>query len=342
MILSKLSLNNFRNHQQLSLELPSINQPLYISGENGAGKTSIIESIYLLYTLRSFRSQPLNEIKSFNSEYLRIHGEFVRGDIDNATLFYQQERKFLIDGQENSLPLADYSYITPAICYSPSFETLLSSEHSERRQSLDRIVYYTNKTHMANVKQYNQLLQRKRAELDRDRPNETVLDIINEQLAPLSEQISAARASLVADINQAVAESGELAQTLMPDIELSFSANSLDGRDFANEIDKRRPMYGCHKDLLYVKRDGKIIEKFQSFGQKKSCLLFLLYHMATIVQRQRQTDIILLFDDFEAGLDAGRASKLTSLFTSLMDGHMQLILSGIENRHYKEAAELKL
>ena len=343
MILEALSLTNFRNHSHLDLELPRPGMPLYISGPNGAGKTSIIEAIYMLFTLRTFRGQPLSDIKSFGSEFLRISGIFAPNDsdVESAVLFYQNERKFLINNQTDYLSAADYSYITPVICYSPSFETILSSEHSERRQSIDRIIYYTDKFHMQRVKHYNILMQRKRAELDNEKPDKTVLSIINEQLIPVSDEISSARLNLIEEINRSIKNFPEMSTVMMPDTELSLSVSSLQGKDLGNELDRQRPLYGSHKDLLYVKKNGKIIEKFQSFGQKKSCLLLLLYHMALIVQKSRKSDILLLCDDFEAGLDDIRAAEVKKLIALLME-NTQVLLTGISNKHYTQAEELKL
>jgi DNA replication and repair protein RecF len=313
---------------------------VYISGANGAGKTSVIEAIFYLYTLRTFRSQTLNEIRTFGADYLRVHGEFDptnAAEFTTATLFHQHTRKVLLDGEPSELSAIDYSYLTPTICYSPSFETLLSSEHGERRQSLDRFVYYTDKSHMLRVKQHGLILQRKRAELASDEPDKAVLAILNEQLAPLSEAISSSRSKFVAEINAMAQSMPASASLLMADMELSLNINSMAERDFAKELEGGRPLYGCQKDLLYVKKQGKVIEKFQSFGQKKSLLLYLLYNTARVIGSWRKSDISLLFDDFEAGLDAGRTEALRGLFTGLArsGGHTQLMLSGIVNTHYE-------
>lgn len=341
MLLKNISLTNFRNHRQFSLELPDSSIPVYISGENGAGKTSLIEAVYLIYTLRTFRQQALSDIRTFNEAFMRIEGEFEgQENIEKAVFFYQQERRLLINGVENFMSNAEYTHITPVICYSPSFESLLSPEHSDRRRFLDRMIFYTDKTHMAHVKRYNLLMQRKRAELDRDKPDKELLSILNDQLAPLSSIVSEARRKLVEGINSSLKSTPYEVALLMPETELVLSVNSLDGRDFDAETARGRPMYGCHKDLLYVKKSGKIIEKFQSFGQKKSCLLLLLYHLALMVQSERKDDIVLLYDDFEAGLDDGRIAVLNRL---MADGvKRQLILSGIDNKRHPDALTVKL
>ncbi|MDR2884973.1 MAG: AAA family ATPase [Deferribacteraceae bacterium] len=340
MFLKELSLQNFRNHRELSLDLHEL---MYISGNNGVGKSSIVEAIHLLLTLKTFRHQSLSEVRTFAEPYVRISAHFEGGNYDDLVFFYQDKRILKAGGQE-IVSLSDYTNALPVICYSPGFDTILSKDHSERRNFLDRMVFYTNHSHLNLVKSYNALLLRKRAELDKDNPDSELLNILNTQMAPISKEISQNRNILVHEINNSLLSTEELTTLFMPDMRLSLSINDIDCDDVATEIEKKRPTMGCHKDLLYIRQNGRVLEKFQSFGQRKSALLFLLYHLAKRVEEIRKCDIMLLLDDFEAGLDGERCSALSELFLMHPKGEFkrQIILTGVTNQYINGANEIKL
>ncbi|GHU84063.1 DNA replication and repair protein RecF [Deferribacterales bacterium] len=337
-----MSLANFRNHRTLALELPVDPAPLFISGNNGTGKTSIVEAIYLLLTQRTFRQQTLADVRTIGETYLRINGVFdadaTSENIRTATLFYQDERKLLINETDDYLPVVDYMFSSPVICYSPTFETLLDDEHAARRGFLDRIAFYIDKGHLARVKNYRQLLARKRAELERDVVNLDVVSVLNEQMSVLSADISNARLQVVKGISKAVS-SVSLADILMPEMDLTLSVSSLADKPLENEAEKHKLLYGCHKDLLYIRRGGKVIERFQSFGQRKAVLLFLLYHSAKYLEAHCHKPVVLLLDDFEVGLDDSRREIFADLFT---DTKRQTILTGVKNIYFPESSFISL
>ena len=338
MALSKIELQNFRNHKHFTAHIP---QMIYIHGDNGAGKTSLTESIYLLLTLKTFRHDNIADIKMFGETYLRIKGEFSSENIDNAVYFHRDKRTVMIDGAEQQ-NLSEYIYMLPAICYSPGFESLFSQQHIERRQFLDRMIFYTEPAHLYDIRQYNALLARKRAALDKEIPDEELISVLNERALPLSETISGRRQAAVRAVNEQLAMNPMQASAFMPGMNLTLNISTLRDRDDKKEINAGRPLYGAHKDLLYLKQGERTVEKFQSFGQKKAALLFLLYNFAIRVEEYRKCGIIVLLDDFEAGLDVRRCEILSELFLSGASEKRQLFLTGLNVRHYKGAETLAL
>jgi len=338
MFLSKIELQNFRNHRFFAADIP---QKIYIYGDNGAGKTSLAESVYLLSTLKTFRQDDIVNLRTFNEKYMRIEGVFSGGNTENIVYFYQDKRVIRINGTEPE-KLSDYIYTLPAICYSPNFESIFSQQHSDRRRFLDRMVFYTDQVHLHDLRRYNSLLARKRAELDKELPDAELLSAINEQTLPLSEAISERRQILVAAVNKKITENQERAAFFLPDMNLELHISSLSDRDEKKELECRRLLYGAHKDLLYLKQSGKTIEKFQSFGQKKAFLLFLLYYFAIYVEEYRKCDIMVILDDFEAGLDTRRCCFLNELFLSEVSENKQLIMTGLNKRQYAGVETLLL
>jgi DNA replication and repair protein RecF len=339
MHLQHITIQNFRNHKELSFDLPELT---YISGKNGAGKSSVVEAVYLLLTLKTFRRQSLAEARAFTEPFFRLSAQFGDSAYSDVVFFYQDKR-ILQSGGVEVASLSEYTNALPVICYSPGFDSVLSKEHTERRNFLDRMVFYTNSSHLALVKSYNALLARKRAELDNETASAELISVLNSQMLPISREISQNRKILVNEINNSLLLDG-LTALFMPEMRLSLAANEIDLDRTAEEIEKKRPLTGCHKDLLYIKKDGKVLEKFQSFGQRKSALLFILYHLAKRIEEIRKCDIMLLLDDFEAGLDTERCGALSELFVGQGDCRFrrQIVLTGIENRHVFQATDLRL
>ncbi|MDR2104343.1 MAG: AAA family ATPase [Deferribacteraceae bacterium] len=316
-------LKNFRCHKDLTIEFSK--NPFYISGNNGTGKTSVIEAIFTLLTLKSFRRINIKDAVSYGEEFLRISALFDDKPQLEMVFFYESQRRLLINGSEAAS--TDFSHIFPTVCYSPGFETLFSIDQQVRRVSLDRIVYYTNKLYVEDVRNYNALLIRKRAELAAEKPDHGVLAALNVQLTPLSEKISRTRNALVDEINQEII-SDPLYDELLGGVVLALEINPMIKN--SRELPAKRPLCGCHKDLLYLKKDGVVVEKFQSFGQKKSALLFILYQISKIIEKKRNQSIILLLDDFEAGLDGNRVKLIEGLFLNGNNGlSRQVVLTGI-------------
>jgi DNA replication and repair protein RecF len=336
MFLKKTVLKNFRCHKDLSLEF-SLN-PFYISGGNGSGKTSVAEAVYTLLTLKSFRKINIKDAISHGEDNLRISAVFDIGEAEKELVyFYSDARRLLIDGEETASG-ADFSYIVPIICYSPGFETLFSNDQQERRASLDRIIYYTDKRHIEAVKLYNALISRKRAELISEKPDREVLSAIDDRLAPVSVNISKARRDTVELINSGLF-SDPLYEKLLPGgLKLVLDVSPMK-RDPA-ELRAKRPLDGCHKDLLYLKKDGCPAEKFQSFGQKKSALLFILHQVSKIIEKFRKQGIILILDDFTAGLDKNRINLFEGLLPNSDGLNRQIILTGVELSADKAALTL--
>ncbi len=306
------------------MEVPNL---LYITGENGSGKTSILESIYLILTFK-YRPQ---DLKAFGSQYMRVQAGLVNSDIYNdAVYFYDDTRKILLNGEKPE-NIHEYSYTAPVICYSPSFESILSDSHSDRRSFLDRVNFYLDKDYLITVREYNGYLKRKRAELAKNNINVEVISILTEKMKFLSDIISKSRLLLVNKINGMI-ESHKDLSFIFPDMKLSYSVNNIDMDNISKEIESNKPTMGAHKDLIYIRQKGRIIEKFQSFGQKKSCLLLLLFYFTLLIRSKRNDDVVLLFDDYEAGMDNKRKDALNKLFIN-DDEHKQIIMTGLYNNN---------
>jgi DNA replication and repair protein RecF len=96
-----------------------------------------------------------------------------------------------------------------------------------------------------------------------------------------------------------------------------------------HEIMSEKVLYGCHRDRVYIKNSEGTGEKFMSFGQRKTAILFILQVAAKRIEQFRKSGIILLLDDFEAGLDNSRINLFGAQFLNDSKYARQIILTGL-------------
>jgi DNA replication and repair protein RecF len=140
-LIKRLSLRNFRNMELVSFEpAPRLN---LIFGDNGHGKTSLIEALYVVATTKSFRSQRLFETIREGSERAEIRAEIESFGLKRElrAAISERGRSFLIDGKRPKR-YVDYALKTPVIAFHPADLTLASGPSGERRTLLDRILLH--------------------------------------------------------------------------------------------------------------------------------------------------------------------------------------------------------
>ncbi len=334
MHINTVKLINVRNHQSSFYELDS---ETIFTGENGCGKTTVLESLYFLFATRGFKKQPLSSVVSFNENFLRIESNITSNDLEyDVVLKYAGKRSILIDDVAID-SIYEFMYSNPIAVYSNDFQGVLSSVHGDRRSFIDRYIYYTDKPFADVLRKYNHLISQKTSELDKDYFDKTYIELLNDEIVKLSVLISAKRQEIISIINKSL-EQIYVDAPYASNIYLSYKTNVKDTSLFDKELVNRRISYGVHRDKIEMVKDNRAIEKFSSFGQKKTFALFCLLSILKHVEQFRKTGIITLLDDFSAGLDGTRAGLLKELYSH----NRQVIYTGVDasNLDYKKIIKL--
>ncbi len=318
MYVLNLRLINIRNHTNSFYELS--NETLF-TGENGSGKTTILESLYILFGLKSFKKQPLSSAVTFDKDFFRIESEIKDGSlISDVVCLFNNKRTTMINGEDID-NIVDYVYNHPIACYTPDILGILSKEQQ------DRFIFYYDKEHIYDIKHYNRLLSQKQAEFDKEASDFIYLDVLNEKIVYLSEKISNKRVKIIDEINENLKELYKSLDFSMENVFINYSSNILNTSLFNKEKFIKKSLYGIHRDKIEMCLDNKIIEKFSSTGQKKTFILLCLYSFIKIIEENRKISIITLLDDFEAALDKKRAEFIKNIFSN----SRQVLYTGVDN-----------
>lgn len=330
-----LKLNNFRNHISSKYDLED--ETIFI-GENGTGKTSILEALYILFGVKSFKKQPFSSIINFNSDFFRIESDIAEENYNsNIICLYKNKRSTMYNGDEIE-NIADFIYNYPIAFYTPENLGILSKDQIDRRNFLDRFIFYYDKKHIYDIKTYTRILSQKTAELEKDNIDYTYIDVLNEKIISLSNTIYSKRNKMVEELNNYLNNVYNRLEFKYEKVFIKYSSNILDESLLNKEKIIKKILYGVHRDKIEMKLNNKVIEKFSSTGQKKTFSLLSLYSFIKIIEENRKISIITLLDDFEAALDSGRASFIKDLFST----GRQVLYTGVDNSKLNFKNTIKL
>lgn len=336
MYVDSLKISFLRNHIDSYFELTD--ETMFI-GNNGSGKTSILESIFILFGLKSFRKQPFSSIINFDSDFFRIECNISDEKYkSNVICLYKNKRSTLFNGEEID-NIADFIYNYPVAFYTPENLGILSKEQLDRRNFVDRFIFYYDKEHIYDIKMYNRFIAQKSAEYEKENSDLTYIDLLNEKIIILSNKIYNKRLKIINEVNNWLINIYNTLNFNMENVFIKYSTNITDESLLNKEKFVKKTLFGVHRDKIEMVLNDLIIEKFSSTGQKKTFSLLSLYSFIKIIEEKRNMNIITLLDDFEAALDIKRALFIKNLFSN----NRQVLYTGVDNSRlgFKNVIELK-
>ena len=331
MYLKKISLLNFKNIAQEELALcPGIN---CLVGDNGAGKTNIIDAVYYLSMCKSSLAMTDGQSVRHGADFFLAEGQYLTdaGKTESVVCsFSRKGGKVLKRNGKEYERLSDHVGLIPAVIVSPADSALISDAADERRRYLNGFISQLDRTYLAAVMRYNGVLA-ERNRLLKNMPDETMLRIYDMQLVEQGNRIHALRREFTQRLQPVVADyyrtlSGDREQVELhykselndrPFDELLLAARQ---KDLANEFTTA----GIHRDDLVLKIGGYPLRKYGSQGQQKSFLIALKLAQYTIVAREKGEKPILLLDDLFDKLDAGRVEQLIRLVSEDSFGQIMI------------------
>jgi len=322
MYLKKLALTNFKNYELNELEFsPKIN---CFVGNNGVGKTNILDAIHYLSLTKSF----FNNIDSISirhgEEYFIIQGTFVRnGDEDQIYCAFQKQKLLKLNGKEYQ-KLSDHVGRYPVVMISPADSSLISEGSEDRRKFINKIISQYSAEYLDSVLRYSKALQQ-RNKLLKDfkssgKFDSEALSIWDSQLVKYGSYIFSERDLLVNELIPVFQEYYSLISSGKEMVKLKYRSHLTEG-DFAqalqDSVTKDRFLeyttVGIHKDDLLLEMDDFAVKSLGSQGQQKSYMVALKLAKFEYIKREAGFSPILLLDDIFDKFDAERVEQIIKL-----------------------------
>ena len=320
-----LEARQFRNLEQVLLEPhPRFN---VLSGDNGQGKTNILEAIYLLGTLRSFRAGKTEEMLRFGAAQALVRARVEKLGTQRLleVTLSPGHKQARVDGK--GARASDSVGGFNVVLFAPEDLRLPKGAPAGRRRFLDRAVWNAHPAYLGEVQIYEKVLRSRNAVL-RDGGPESVLEVYDEQLARAAVAIVTRRRALVDDLGPRVRAAFE--RVTQTGLELSIAyETALDISDIEHSLreqllaERRKDLArgatssGPHVDDLDVVLDGKSARLYASQGQLRAIVLALKISEIELLRVKLGDSPVLLLDDVSSELDPKRNAQLFDFLKSV-------------------------
>lgn len=332
MYLKKLVLINFKNIAQAEVALSErIN---CFVGDNGAGKTNVLDAVYYLSMSKSAFNMTDGQSVRHGEEFFVVEGTYAGDggacDTVNCSFLRRSGKVLKLNGKEYGR-MADHVGRFPVVMVSPQDSVLITDAAEERRRYLNAFLSQLDRSYLAAVMRYNAVLAERNRFL-KGSSDEQMLLIYDMQLAEHAELIYGLRRDIVERMQPLVAEyyrvlSGDREQVMIEyRSELaSASMNDLLLASRERDIVNGFTTSGVHRDDMSLRIGGYPLRKYGSQGQQKSFLMALKLAQCNILAAACGERPLLLFDDLFDKLDTSRVENLLGLVSG--DGFGQIFIT---------------
>ena len=323
-VLEKIVISDFRNIELQEIEFsPNVN---CISGNNGEGKTNLLDSIYYLSMTKSaFATSDKFNFRHGTDEF-SIAGTYRMENGLSSRFALKMNSKGEKKVRRDDKPYAKVSEhigVLPVVMVSPADISMVSESGEERRRFMNSVLSQMDREYMSALQQYNRLLLQRNRMLKDTNPDRSLLEVMDMRMAYYAEPVFQARKKFVEDLKPIVAEyykalsGGSETVDIEYDSELSkASLESLLAASFEKDRIMKHTTSGIHRDDFIFRMDGHPIRRFGSQGQQKSFLVSLKFAQYELMKRNYGFAPVLLLDDVFDKLDMGRISNLLQMVAS--------------------------
>lgn len=351
-VLEKIVISDFRNIRLQELEFsPNVN---CISGNNGEGKTNLLDAIYYISMTKSaFASSDKFNFRHGTDEF-SIAG-FYRMQNGLSSRFALKmnskgEKKVRRDDKPYS-KVSEHVGVLPIVMVSPADISMVSESGEERRRFVNAVLSQMDREYMSSLQQYNRLLLQRNRMLKDMEVDRSLLEVVDMRMAALAEPIYQMRKRFVEDLKPIVAEyyralsGGSEIVDIEYDSELSKAGlDQILAASFEKDRILRYTSAGVQRDDFIFTMNGYPIRRYGSQGQQKSFLVSLKFAQYEIMKENYGFAPILLLDDVFDKLDMGRISNLLQMVASNDFGQIfitdsnKVRMSGIVDRLTQDRA----
>lgn len=348
MILNKLSLINYKNIASKDFLLDAnIN---CFTGNNGVGKTTVLDAIYYLAFGKSYFNPIASQNIKHGEDFFVVDGTFHKQGTEErivCSLKKGQKKSIKRNGKAYD-KLSEHLGLIPLVMISPADSDLIVEGSETRRKFIDNVISQSNHTYLHNLISYNKIVSQRNALLKYFALNNTYdatsLQVYNEQLQSYGNSIYAERVAFLNEFIPIFKNRYNLIAGNNEQINLVYDSQLHDAT-FEELLDtnlkKDRVLQytsvGIHKDDLKFEIDTFPIKKFGSQGQQKSFLIALKLAQFDFIKNRAQVKPILLLDDIFDKLDEHRVTHIVQLVND--DTFGQIFISDTHTERTEEVVK---
>ena len=333
MYLKRILISNFKNIEEAQLEFSrKIN---CISGNNGEGKTNLLDAIYYLSMTKSFFSSTDAYTFKFGEDATAVNGSYVNDDNteDSISIGVKREGEKVVKKNAKVYKrIAEHIGQFPIVMVSPADTVLVNGSGEERRKFLTLILSQIDKEYLKRMQSYNQLLLQRNKLLKMQNLSGELLETIDFQMSVHADYIYRKRDELCKSLIERVKGYYSALSGSKEVIALEYISDLQEcSLDKLLEANRERDCFlkftsvGIHKDDIEFSMNGMPLKKCGSQGQQKSFLVALKLAQFEIMKTLHGTAPILLLDDVFDKLDMQRVEYLLQLVAS--DAFGQIFIS---------------
>ncbi len=327
MIIQKITLRNYRNYANLDLTFSS--KLNIIVGENGVGKTNIVEAIQFLSLARSFRTKDSEDLIKEGTHFASIEARVMENDIkkDIVAIITPNSKKIMCNGKQIK-KISELSELVNVIVFEPKDSLMFNDTPLVRRNYLDVNLSKKSPIYLTNLMRYEGLLRERNKILKLDEVDMTALDIVTDQIIDISKEIVKEREEYVLALNNIVSKiiaqiKGQKEEAFIkyqPFVQNdeNFVKNAkrkyLDSLD--SDLKHKATGVGIHREDYQMYLNGNDISTFGSQGENRLAVIALKIAPYFLIEEKEKRPIIVL-DDVMSELDARHKIRLVEFINKL-------------------------
>lgn len=341
MWLKQLSVLNFKNYTESALEfLPEVNA---FAGDNGAGKTNLLDAIHYLSLCKSYFNPVDSQHIKQGFDWFMVQGSFEmdeRTDLISCSLKKNQKKQFKRNKKDYPR-LADHIGQFPLVMISPNDSVIVTDGSEERRKFMDNVISQTDSHYLDKLITYNKILLQRNSLLkqarERGQLDLGLIDVLNLQLVEVGELVFHKRRQFMEAFLPEFEKHYHFLTDRAEQVSLAYDSPLL-SHSFLDLLDKNldrdraleRTSQGIHKDdLHFTIHQSMSLKKFGSQGQQKSFLIALKLAQYSFLQARKGFKPLLLLDDIFDKLDERRTHKLMQMVSQ--DDFGQIFLTDTDS-----------
>ena len=322
MILEKLSVINYKNIAAATLELsPKIN---CLIGQNGVGKTNVLDAIYFLSFCHSASTPIDSQVIRHGEEFFMLEGSYDE-DMHIIAAMKKGSKKHFKRNKKEYKRLSEHIGLIPIVVVAPSDTLLIEGGSEERRRLMDMVISQYDRSYIDAMNRYNKALQQRNALLKlEEEPDNDVISLFEEQMAVEGEKIYQRRKAFIEELTPIFQRIHETISENREQVSLTYLSHCQRGplleviqRDRFKDRAVGYSLHGIHRDELEFSLSGHPMKREGSQGQNKTFVIALKLAQFDFLKRTNsKTTPLLLLDDIFDKLDARRVEQIVKLVGS--------------------------